>query len=59
MGKSDRGFLFEDYFEVGIAVIHADLLDNDDILCANTFDVVEKTPTDEKDHYKCPLYVGN
>lgn len=39
-------------------VIHADMIDNNDIMSAYTVcDVGEKIPTDEKYYYKCPLCV--
>ena len=46
----DGGFLYKVYFEIDSAVIHAYMLDNDDIISANTFDVVEKIPTDGKEY---------
>lgn len=57
----DGGFLYKVYFEVDSAVIHACMLDNDDIISANTFDVVEKIPTDGKEYYKCcyKLHIKN
>ena len=40
-----------------MAVIHADMIDNNDIMSVYTFDVGEKIPTDEKYYCKCPLCV--
>ena len=33
------------------------MLDNDNIMTAKAFEVVQKDPTDEKDYYKCSLCV--
>ena len=40
-------------------VIHANMLGNNDIMSANSFDIVDKIPTDEKHYYKCPMRVRN
>ena len=34
-----------------------DMLDNDNIMTAKAFEVVQKVPTDEKDHPECSLCV--
>ena len=33
------------------------MLDNDNIMTAKAFEVVQKVPTDEKDHRKCALCI--
>ena len=33
-----------------------DMLDNDNIMTVNAFEVVQKMPTDQKDCHKCSLY---
>ena len=34
-----------------------DMLDADNIMTANASEIVQKIPTDEKDHHKCSLCV--
>ena len=34
-----------------------DMLDTDNIMTANASEIVQKIPTDEKDHHKCSLRV--
>ena len=33
------------------------MLDNDNIMAAKAFEVVQKVPTDEQDYHKCSLCV--
>ena len=43
MASADRDFLYEGYFNVGIAMIDSDVLDNDDDeKCANVSEAIEK-----------------
>ena len=60
MTSTDGIFLYENGFHavmIGCFNWLLDVLDNDNIMTVNAFEVVQKIPTFEKDYRKCSLRV--